>query len=383
MTVGSASVHVVHLVYGFSAGGLENVIVQLIDGLPNAAYRHTVVSLTTVDPMFARRIQRPDVELVSLHKPPGQPFVLYPRMYSLLRRLKPDVLHSCNLAALEFSPVARLAGVPRRIHAEHGWDVADPDGSNRKFRWYRRVYGCFVQGFVAVSQPIHDYLVHAVGLPASRVTLVVNGVDTNRFRPARAGDPVPPGFPFRRGEHWVVGSVGRLETIKNHRLLVQAFVQLVQSTPAARERLRLVLVGTGALESELRQMLGEAGCTDLAWLAGSRSDVPDLLRQMDCFVMPSLAEGTSCTLQEAMVSALPIIATDVGGNGDVLAGGQLGRLVPSGDVAAMAQAIRRCWADPEVARAGAAVAGAEGRARYGLGPVLTAYDRLFRPGVAT
>lgn len=378
MTAGPALVHVVHLVYGFSAGGLENVVVQLIDGLPKADYRHTVVALTQVDPVFARRIQRPDVELVSLHKPPGQPFLLYPSMYRLLRRLKPHVLHSCNLAALEFAPVALLAGVPRRIHAEHGWDVADPDGSNRKFRWYRRAYSRFVHGFVAVSQPIHDYLVHAVGLPAHRVTLVVNGVDTGRFRPARAGDPVPPGFPFRRGEHWVVGSVGRLEAIKNHRLLVQAFVQLVRSTPVARERMRLVLVGTGALEAELRQMLAEADCADLAWLAGSRSDVPDLLRQMDCFVLPSLAEGTSCTLQEAIVTALPIVATDVGGNGAVLAGGQLGQLVPSGDAAAMAQAIRSCWTNPG-ARRDAAAASAVGRARYGLSQVLATYDRLFRP----
>jgi sugar transferase (PEP-CTERM/EpsH1 system associated) len=371
-------VHVVHLVYGFAAGGLENVVVQLIDGLPHEAYRHTVVALTAVDPVFASRIQRTDVELISLNKKPGQPFGLYPRMYKLLRALKPDVLHSCNLAALEFAPVAMVAGVPCRVHAEHGWDVADPDGSNRKFRWYRRVYGRFVQRFVAVSQPIYDYLVHAVGMAPGKVRLVINGVDTVRFRPARAGDPVPPGFPFTRGEHWVVGSVGRLETIKNHRLLVEAFAELVQSNPSARERVRLMLVGSGALEAELRQLLADRGCADLAWLAGSRADVPDLLRHMDCFVMPSLAEGTSCTLQEAMVTGLPIIATDVGGNGAVLGAGTLGALVPSGDVRAMVQAISRCWADPAVARVDAAAAGTVGRELYGLAPVLAAYNGLFR-----
>jgi glycosyltransferase involved in cell wall biosynthesis len=156
----------------------------------------------------------------------------------------------------------------------------------------------------------------------------------------------------------------------------------VQSGPGARDRLRLLLVGTGALEAELRQLLDRHGCADLAWLPGNRSDVPDLLRQMDCFVMPSLAEGTSCTLQEAMVTGLPIVATDVGGNGAVLAGGTLGQLVPSGDASAMAQAIRRCWVDPDVACARATEASLAGRERYGLAPVLAAYDRLFRPQVA-
>src|SRR5574343_1765859 len=114
--------HIVHIVYSFSIGGLENVIVQLINGLPADEFEHTVLSLTTISD-FKTRITRPDVKFIALNKPPGHAIPLYPKIYRLLRQLKPDVVHTCNLAALEIIPIAWLAGVKTRIHAEHGWDA--------------------------------------------------------------------------------------------------------------------------------------------------------------------------------------------------------------------------------------------------------------------
>ncbi|HWU84238.1 MAG TPA: TIGR03088 family PEP-CTERM/XrtA system glycosyltransferase [Rhodocyclaceae bacterium] len=332
--------HIVHLLYRFAAGGLENVIVQLVNGLPRENFRHTVVALTEIDPAFAARIERDDVEFVSLHKPPGQPFALYPKMYRLLRRLRPDVLHTCNIAALEFMPVAWLARVPLRIHAEHGWDVADPDGSNARYRQLRRGYARCVHRVVAVSAQIRDYWRDAVGFPASRLHLIANGVDCARFRPREAADPVPEGWPFRRGEHYVIGTVGRLEPIKNQRLLVEAFIRLA-ARPGNAD-LRLAIVGAGPLRDALVAQMAVAGLSDRLWLLGSRADIPEILRAFDCFVLPSLAEGTSCTLQEAMATALPIVATDVGGNADLLGHGDFGCLVPTDAVEALAAAILAC-----------------------------------------
>ena len=240
--------HVVHLVYRFAAGGLENVIVQLINGLPADRFRHTVVALTSVDPDFQRRVKHSDVRFVALDKPPGQPFAMYPRMWRLLRQLKPDVFHSCNLAALEFAPVAAAAGVPRRVHAEHGWDVADPDGSNRKYQVLRRVYQRFVQQFVVVSEQLQHYLLERVGIEATRVELIANGVDTQTFCPD-VSDPMPPDWPFDPVGPWVIGTVGRLEPIKNQMLLARAVVRLLQERPGAFPRLRVVMVGAGLSHS--------------------------------------------------------------------------------------------------------------------------------------
>jgi sugar transferase (PEP-CTERM/EpsH1 system associated) len=375
--------HIVHLVHGFGAGGLENVVAQLVDGLPPQRFRHTVLALTTIDPAFAARIRRQDVGFVALNKPPGQPYGLVPRMVRLLRELRPQVLHSCNIAALEFAPVAAWAGVPWRVHAEHGWDVADPDGSNRRYRLIRRLYAPFAHRIVAVSQPIADYLVKRVGLAQRKVVLIRNGVDLDRFHLADPAAPAPADFPFSREQHWVFGSVGRLEPIKNHALLLDAFARLVRTQPVVGGRaMRLALVGSGVLREALMRQAEQAGIADRLWMPGSRDDVPALLRAMDGFVMPSLAEGTSCTVQEAMASGLPVIATEVGGNADLLEAGRCGVLVRSGDAQALAAAMQRLASRADEAAAFGARAAASARAAHSLAGVVRAYDELFSMGPA-
>lgn len=365
--------HVVHLVYRFAAGGLENVIVQLVNGLPRESFRHTIIALTSVDPAFAARLEPDDVEVIALAKPPGQPFRLYPRMFSVFRSLRPDVLHSCNIAALEFQPVAWAAGIPLRVHAEHGWDVADPDGTNKRFRLVRRAVRPFVDRFVAVSPQLHDYLIRMIGIDGNRVMLLPNGVDLERFRARRDDDAVPDGFPFRFGTDIVIGTVGRMEPIKNQTLLVKAFVKLAKSSSPIAQRLKLALVGDGPLKGALRDQLADAGLADRVWLPGSRSDIESILRCLNCFVLPSHAEGTSCTLLEALASEVPVVATNVGGNGDVLAHGRLGILAPSDDVDALAAAIERTVSSPGLVGAGRRAM----EKNYSLASIMKQYGALF------
>lgn len=365
--------HVVHLVYRFAAGGLENVIVQLINGLPRDEFRHTVVALSEADPGFIARIERKDVEVLSLRKKPGQPFAMYPGMYRLLRRLRPDVLHSCNLAALEFMPVAWMAGVRLRVHAEHGWDIHDPDGSKLRYRLLRRLYRPFVHTFVAVSAQLRDYLRNAVGVANERLHLLPNGVDCERFHPGGLAATEPEGWPFHDRGAYVIGTVGRLEPIKNQALLVDAFVQLAREEKGSK--LRLAIVGDGPLREQLAERVAAAGLADRVWLSGSRSDIPELLRMFDCFVLPSLREGTSCTLQEAMATGVPIVATDVGGNADLLEHGTLARLTPSGDAAALAEAIQAVI-DGKVADPNAVTHAV--RERHSLAGMLSSYAALYR-----
>jgi sugar transferase (PEP-CTERM/EpsH1 system associated) len=374
--------HIVHLLYRFAAGGLENVIVQLINGLPHSAYRHTVIALTTVDAVFARRIQSPDVELIAMNKAPGQPFRMYPAMYRLLRRLQPDVFHSCNLAALEFAPVAALTGVRRRIHAEHGWDVADPDGSNRRYQFLRKVYKHFVQDFVAVSEQLNSYLLNRIGISEKRVHLVPNGVDVDRFKPYLPDDASPEGYPFEKNKHWVMGTVGRLEPIKNQPLLARAFVQLVQSKPVGYENLRLVIVGAGPLDKEIRHIFEAAGMQHLVWMPGMRSDIPEILRMLDCFVLPSLSEGTSCTLQEAMACGLISVVTDVGGNRQVLVGGRYGVLTPSGNINAMSAALLTVWQRDVDMHPAQQDIRKIAQQNFSLNAVLEKYENLMQCGVS-
>lgn len=372
--------HVVHLVYRFTTGGLENVVAQLVNQLPADRFRHTILSVTDIDPVFAQRIEPGRAEFIALNKPPGQPFRRYPRALRVLRQLKPNVVHSCNLAALEFMPVAALAGVPRRVHAEHGMDTAELTGKGSRYLALRRFYRHFVHEQVAVSGALGEYLRTRVGVAPAHVHHIPNGVDTHAFRPRQPGDPLPPHYPFVPGRDWVMGTVGRQVDIKNPLLLVDAFIALARSGEPGTERLRLAMVGDGPLAADIRQRLQAAGLFEHAWLPGVRSDVAHILRALDCFVLPSRSEATSCTLQEAMATGLPIVTTDVGGNAALLERGACGSLVPSGDAQALAEAIsqhqRLGDGNPQATAALASV-----RQRYSLDVMIERYHLLFCPKV--
>ncbi|MFN3884532.1 MAG: TIGR03088 family PEP-CTERM/XrtA system glycosyltransferase [Rhodocyclaceae bacterium] len=369
---------VLHVFYRFDVGGLENGIVNLINRLPEQAYRHAILALTEVTD-FKRRIRRDDVQYISLNKPAGHLFKLYPRLVRLMRELKPAIVHSRNLAALEVTVPAWLAGVPVRIHGEHGYDVHDLDGGKAVYRWVRRAYSPFVSHWIALSRDLASYLTERVGIPAREVTQIYNGVDTERFRPGESAvSPTPIiGCPFDRTEHWLIGTVGRMQTVKNQTLLASAFIRALELAPELRQRLRLVMIGDGPLRAKAQAMLDMAGASRLVWLPGERSDVPEILRGLDCFVLPSLAEGISNTILEAMASGLPVIATAVGGNPELIAEGRTGRLIPSNDVEAMARAIIAYARQPEMARSH----GREGRAaveqRFSLAAMVGGYQSLY------
>jgi len=151
---------------------------------------HVLLSLTTISD-FKHRITQPDVRFIELKKPLGHAVPLYPRIYKLLRDLKADVVHSCNLAALEITPLAWLARVPIRIHAEHGWDAHDPTGQNPRYQRLRKLYKPFVSHYVAVSKDLDEYLAHAIGVPGtpdvvedSVTGLLVPSDDTNAMAQA-------------------------------------------------------------------------------------------------------------------------------------------------------------------------------------------------------
>lgn len=379
---------VVHVLYRFDVGGLENGVVNLINRMPSDAYRHAVVSLTGITD-FSRRIARDDVELIALDKPPGHAVHLYPRLFRLFRRLRPAIVHTRNLAALEVAVPAWAAGVPVRIHGEHGRDVDDLDGSNRKYQWVRRIYRPFVTHYIALSRDLEDYLTQRVGLPAARVAQIYNGVDVQRFRPAAGRQPIP-GSPFADEDCWLIGTVGRMQAVKDQTLLARAFVRALELAPPLRARLRLAMIGDGPLRGQAQALLEAAGVAHLAWLPGERDDVADVLRGLDGFVLPSLAEGISNTILEAMASGLPVIATAVGGNGELLTpegpgelpaaeapGARFGALVPAADVEAMAQAIVRQASAPEAAREQGRAGRAAAERRFSLEAMVQRYRALY------
>lgn len=368
---------VVHVVYRFAVGGLENGVVNLINHLPSDKWRHTIVSLTDVSVEFWKRIERRGVSHIALHKTPGHGFKLYPRLFGLFRELRPAVVHTRNLAALEAVVPAWMAGVRARIHGEHGRDTMDLDGSSRRLQWARRAYSPFVTRYIALSQDLARYLESKVGIRPERISQIYNGVDIQRFRPvAQCREPIP-GCPFADSNQWLIGSVGRMQTVKAPDHLARAFVRALEIEPSLRTQLRLVMVGDGPLKSEVAAILKAARVESLAWLAGERSDVPQILRGLDCFVLPSLAEGISNTILEAMASAIPVIATRVGGNAELIVEGQTGSTVPSGDVDALARAIVDSCLDQSKSRARGLAGRRRVEERFSLDVMVNQYNVVY------
>ncbi|MDO8450858.1 MAG: TIGR03088 family PEP-CTERM/XrtA system glycosyltransferase [Rhodoferax sp.] len=367
---------VLHVMYRFDVGGLENGIVNLINHMPADAYRHAVLALTEVTD-FRQRIQRNDVEFVSLRKPPGHGVWQYPKLFRLIRKLRPAIVHSRNLAALEVQVPAWAAGVPVRIHGEHGRDVGDLDGSNVTYQRVRRFYRPFVHHYMALSRDLADYLVDKVQVPPSKINQVYNGVDTDRFCPAPHGQQVIAGCPFNPAEHFIVGTVGRMQPVKDQIMLANAFVQAIVLDPKLRLRMRLVMVGEGPLRAQAQAMLDTAGLGALAWLPGERSDVADIMRGMHVFALPSLAEGISNTILEAMASAVPVVATAVGGNADLVLQGQTGYIVPSAHPQAMALRLVELASSPARAHAMGQAGRQRVQATFSLQAMVSTYQRVY------
>jgi glycosyltransferase involved in cell wall biosynthesis len=197
------------------------------------------------------------------------------------------------------------------------------------------------------------------------VRQIYNGVDQDRFRPLPepALDLLPDGF--APPGSFLVGTVGRLAEVKDQVTLIRAFARLLAEQPDAGRAARLVIVGDGPMRGRLQDCIRQEGVQGSVWLAGDRDDVPRLLGSLDLFVLPSLGEGISNTILEAMACALPVIATRVGGNPELVEEGVSGTLVPPGDAGALSDAMAGYLLDPSLGK------------RHG-GEALTRVVRRFR-----
>ena len=201
-------------------------------------------------------------------------------------------------------------------------------------------------------------------------------MDTRRFRPVSARQAVA-GCPFDDPDVVIVGTVGRLQTVKDQVNLVRA-VAIARGQGDAGARLRLVIAGDGPQRADVEAEILAAGIGDITWLAGPRSDVPELMRALDVFALPSRAEGISNTILEAMASGLPVVATEVGGNAELVAAGETGMLVPAQDPQAMAQALLRYTSDAALRQIHSSAGRHRVEAEFSLDGMVERYGRLYQ-----
>ncbi len=241
----------------------------------------------------------------------------------------------------------------------------------------RRLLRPLAQRYIGLSRDLSAYLADTVGAGHARVETICNGVDLARFRP----DAAERGR-LRAELGWdedtrVIGWVGRMEPVKNPVGLARAFIRLLEQGAPGAQQARLVMIGGGSQLDEVRRCLQAAGVGERAWIPGPSDDIPGLLRAMDLFVLPSLAEGISNTILEAMASGVPVVATRVGGNAELVGDGEHGTLVDCTEPEALAAAIEPYLAQPQrLADAGRAARQCAEQ-RFDLDAMVSAYLDLY------
>lgn len=367
---------IAHVLYRLDTGGMERIVVSLINATRDR-YRHAVIALAGTG---ALRLEIEDTAeaCLSLDKKPGKDWGCYFRLWRALRKLKPDVVQTYNIGALDLAPVVRLAGIHRLVHAEHGRDAADPRGENLKYIRLRRWMAAFIAKYIVVSPDLQHWLEDRVRIRPSKVLYIANGIDPAVFKATRAsagprkllGDLAPAGT-------LLIGNVARLDKVKDQAGLISAFKLLRETIGEENVDCRLAIAGAGPQQAELQQQIEQLGLNGVVRLLGNRSDVAELLAECDVFVLSSIAEGMPVTLLEAMAAGLPVVATDVGGIASMVQDGVTGTLVPAGDPHALARALGTYLMSENLRRRHGEAGCARVATRFSLGAMVSAYAGLY------
>jgi sugar transferase (PEP-CTERM/EpsH1 system associated) len=367
---------VLHVIHHLVTGGMENGLVNLITRLPVTEFRHAVACIENYSE-FRQRLAHRDVEVIALNRSRVGIWRVRRSIYDVCRRLRPMLVHTRNLSGLDALLPARLAGVALCVHSEHGWDVNDLRGDRWRPALLRRLHSPLVDHYITVSRDLEQYLVRRVGIAPNRISHVCNGVDVERFSPAVEKPVHLLPVPLRVESPFIIGSVGRMQPVKDQAVLVRAFAELIQVNPGLRTTLRLAIVGDGPLLLTLRELAHSLGVADLTWFPGAVSNVPELLRLFDLFVLPSLNEGISNTILEAMASGLPVVATRVGGNVEIIEEGGWGQFFEPGNVSELARLLVKYVGDPAMRTAHAAASRRAALDSFSIDTMVAQYRAIY------
>lgn len=322
---------IVHLMQWFELGGGESLAQRL--ALSQKAQGHAVTVLGLAGGPLAEELRAAGVSVSLVEKRPGFDATLYPRLACIFRRTRPDVVHTHDPQSLVYgAPTARICGV-NVVHTKHGETVEGP----RRLA-LRRIAARFVNTFVAVSSSTADTARQYREVDETKLRVVTNGVDMERFRPdaeVRAEVRAELGLP---ADARVIATVGRHEEVKDPLLLLRA------ALPLLSQHKRLCFVGAGSLTGELERLLALSPAGKYVHLLGKRRDVERLMTAFDIFAISSRTEGLPLVLLEAMATGLPVVATAVGGIPPVVAGGA-GLVVPPADEVALRDALAQLLVD--------------------------------------
>jgi len=359
-------IKILHVLPSLEIGGMETALIHLINGLDPTLFENFIYcfdSQNAKEPL-QDRLHNPDIPIFKFYKGDGIAYGLPWRISRILKNENIDIIHTRNFAALLYGAIAaRFTTTPSVISDIRG-HLPDDQGAKAKRLSF------LISQFVTVSNDLKNILIEKYKIPGNKIRTIYNGVIERQ--------PTTPAQSTRTRlglgpENFVIGTVGRLEPVKDYGTLVRASQPILQENSAAR----LLFVGDGSQRAALEKLAQELGIASQTIFTGYQHEVDIFLPAMDVFILTSISEGISNVLLEAMTHAIPIVATAVGGNPEIVVGDETGFLVPVGDVLALTEKIRHFADTPDLRQK----MGAAGRRRvqqqFSMQQMIAAYQHLY------
>jgi sugar transferase (PEP-CTERM/EpsH1 system associated) len=328
-------IRIMHIVDHLGKGGLENGLVNLIEHLEPTRFEHVVYAIRQLG-ANADRLRSDGVQVICQGKKDSDSVFQFGELARGIRQVRPDIVHSRNWAAVEAVVAARWLRSCAVIHSEHGLERDATSKEPRRRRIFRRVAFELADRVVAVSCQLRDLHSGRTGFRAERISVIHNGVDGQRFFADEAARKATRQELGIGDDEFLLGCVGNLLPVKDHITLLKAVEALEIDIP----RWRLMIVGEGSERPLLERFIAEhPGWKARISLPGTSTRIAEFLNGLDAYILPSIAEGISNSLLEAMSCGLPVIASAAGGNPEVVVHGKSGLLFPARDVGSLRELL--------------------------------------------
>lgn len=329
-----------YVVISLNPGGTERLVTDMALFL---AARFNIVVFCLDEPgAWANKLRKAGIPVHCMWRQSGLDFSVSFRLARLFKKWNVSLIHAHQCTPWFYSALSRIIYPKTRLlFEEHGRFFPELDRPIR--RWVNRLLiRKLTHRFVAVSKDIRDRLVKYEGLNSDDIEIVYNGVKPPPEITREKRHSLRKSVSFSE-QDFVVGTVGRLNSIKNIPMLVSSVGMASRDIP----NLRCLIVGGGEEYGSVEEAIVKQDLTEYVKLTGFRTDAVELTQCMDLFVLSSLSEGTSIALLEAMAAGIPVAVTAVGGNPEVVIDDLSGWLVPSGDVTRLSGVIREAVLSPE------------------------------------
>jgi sugar transferase (PEP-CTERM/EpsH1 system associated) len=364
-------VKILHVLDSLGVGGMERVVIDVINGLDQSRFDQVVCCLSRKGDAAWRL--RDGAKCIDLGKGDEADHLMALKIARVIRGEAPDIVHSQSWSGVDAAIAKLIAGGVGLVHSEHGRNYPHISAEPLKRSIARRCLYHLADAVFAISNEARDYYCRETGFPRDRMRIIPNGIDAQRIDEAGAGGAREE---FGIGpDEFVIGTVARLDATKDTITLARAFARLYFSQ--ASSKLKLLVVGDGEQRMAIESFIAERGMNGAVVFTGVRHDVPRLLGAMDVFALSSLSEGMPITILEAMAARLPVVATNVGATPEMIEEGATGFLVEPKDEQALAERFARLCSNRALARqfgqAGRAVVERE----YRLDSMLEKYTELY------